>query len=249
MSAPAPGPASAPTPAHISPVDEVVPGHASRTVKLKRLNWLDNLLALWIVLAMALGIILGYFVPNTSVVLQKVEFVNVSLPLGKPSLPRGPRRAAASMAPAHASPRRKLWVCASLAHAGADGHSTRPFVRSCDFAVAAIALIVMMWPILCRVSPLALARLFKDKRIWYHLAFSLVVNWIVAPLLMLALAWAFLPDREELRTGLILVGIARCIAMVSLKLTGMYQSRAPDGQLTPPSPCPPPLAFAGARLD
>lgn len=73
----------------------------------------------------------------------------------------------------------------------------------------------MMWPILCRVSPTALARLFQDRRIWYHLAFSLVVNWIIAPLVMLALAWAFLPDRAELRTGLILVGIARCIAMVS----------------------------------
>jgi hypothetical protein len=64
-------------------LDEAVPGDAPRAVKLKRLSWLDNLLALWIVLAMALGIVLGYFVPNTSVVLQKVEFVNVSLPLGE----------------------------------------------------------------------------------------------------------------------------------------------------------------------
>ena len=73
----------------------------------------------------------------------------------------------------------------------------------------------MMWPILCRVSPTALGRLFTGRKIWYHLAFSLFVNWIFAPLLMVGLSWAFLPDKQELREGLILVGIARCIAMVS----------------------------------
>lgn len=72
----------------------------------------------------------------------------------------------------------------------------------------------MMWPILCRVSPTALVKLFSGRQIWYHLLFSLIVNWIVAPLIMLALAWAFLPDKVELREGLILVGLARCIAMV-----------------------------------
>lgn len=80
----------------------------------------------------------------------------------------------------------------------------------------AVALILMMWPILCRVSPSALYRLFTGRQIWYHLAFSLAVNWIIAPLVMLALSWAFLPDKRELREGLILVGIARCIAMVRL---------------------------------
>lgn len=49
---------------------------------LKRLAWLDKLLAVWIILAMAVGIILGEFVPQTSVVLEKVKFVDVSLPLG-----------------------------------------------------------------------------------------------------------------------------------------------------------------------
>lgn len=66
-----------------TPVDQVIPGHARRALKVKRLALLDQLLALWIVLAMGLGIILGYFVPNTSVVLEKVQFVNVSLPLGE----------------------------------------------------------------------------------------------------------------------------------------------------------------------
>lgn len=49
---------------------------------MKRLAILDRFLALWILLSMGIGIILGYFVPNTSVVLEKVQFVNVSLPLG-----------------------------------------------------------------------------------------------------------------------------------------------------------------------
>lgn len=56
--------------------------------------------------------------------------------------------------------------------------------------------------------------LFKTKQLWIHLGFSFVVNWILAPLLMTGLAWAFLPDRQDLRQGLIFVGIARCIAMV-----------------------------------
>lgn len=74
----------------------------------------------------------------------------------------------------------------------------------------------MMWPILCRVSPVALLPLFRRRSMWQHLAFSIFINWIVSPLLMLGLAWAFLPDRPELREGLIIVGVARCIAMVSL---------------------------------
>lgn len=72
----------------------------------------------------------------------------------------------------------------------------------------------MMWPILCRVSPSSLLKLFSGKAIWYHLGFSLFINWIFAPLLMLGLAWAFLPDQTELRTGVILIGISRCVAMV-----------------------------------
>lgn len=62
---------------------------------------------------------------------------------------------------------------------------------------------------------MALVPLLRKRQLWQHLAFSVVINWIVSPLLMLGLAWAFLPDRPELREGLIIVGVARCIAMVS----------------------------------
>lgn len=85
----------------------------------------------------------------------------------------------------------------------------------------AIALIVMMWPILCRVSPTALVPLLRKRQLWQHLAFSVVINWILSPLLMLGLAWAFLPDRPELREGLVVVGVARCIAMVSHSRQGL----------------------------
>lgn len=126
--------------------------------KLKRLALLDQLLALWIILAMAVGLIIGNF-SSAGEVLEQVKFVDVSLPL-------------------------------------------------------AIALIVMMVPILARVSPEALIALFRQKGLWKHILFSFVANWIVLPLFMFALAWAFLPDKQDLREGLILVGIARCIAMV-----------------------------------
>ncbi|KAG9230220.1 sodium bile acid symporter family-domain-containing protein [Amylocarpus encephaloides] len=125
----------------------------------KALGWLDRFLALWIFLAMAIGIILGNFVPNTGPALQKGQFVGVSIPI-------------------------------------------------------AVGLLVMMYPILCKVKYETLHRVFRKREIWTQIIFSIVVNWIVAPLLMLGLAWAFLPDKGGLREGLILVGLARCIAMV-----------------------------------
>ncbi|EPE29046.1 hypothetical protein GLAREA_00204 [Glarea lozoyensis ATCC 20868] len=125
----------------------------------KGLALLDRFLALWIFLAMAIGIILGNFVPNTGPALQKGKFVGVSVPI-------------------------------------------------------AIGLLVMMYPILCKVRYETLHRVFRDRKIWVQIGFSVIVNWIVAPLLMLALSWAFLPDKPALREGLILVGLARCIAMV-----------------------------------
>ena len=123
------------------------------------LGWLDRLLALWILLAIIIGMILGNFVPNIGPALQKGEFVRVSIPI-------------------------------------------------------AIGLLVMMYPILCKVKYESLHRVFQHRQIWYQLLLSVFVNWIVAPLLMLGLAWAFLPDQSGLRNGLIFVGLARCIAMV-----------------------------------
>ncbi|KAG9248532.1 sodium bile acid symporter family-domain-containing protein [Calycina marina] len=130
-----------------------------QTSTFKSLSWLDRFLAVWIFLAMAIGIILGNFVPNTGPALQKGKFVGVSVPI-------------------------------------------------------AIGLLIMMYPILCKVKYETLHHVFKKREIWTQVAFSIFVNWIVAPLLMLGLSWAFLPDKPELREGLILVGLARCIAMV-----------------------------------
>ncbi|KAL1982730.1 hypothetical protein VTN96DRAFT_912 [Rasamsonia emersonii] len=125
----------------------------------KNLGILDRFLAVWIFLAMAIGIILGNFVPNTGPALQKGTFVGVSVPI-------------------------------------------------------AVGLLVMMYPILCKIRYESLHHVFRTREIWIQIAFSVFLNWIIAPFLMLALAWAFLPDEPELREGLILVGLARCIAMV-----------------------------------
>lgn len=78
----------------------------------------------------------------------------------------------------------------------------------------AIGLLVMMYPILCKVRFETLHLLFKTKELWKQIGISFVLNWIIAPLFMTGLAWAFLPDRDDLRQGLIFVGVARCIAMV-----------------------------------
>ncbi|KZL88239.1 arsenical-resistance protein [Colletotrichum incanum] len=119
----------------------------------KSLGILDRFLAVWIFLAMLIGILLGNFVPNAGPALQHGKFV-------------------------------------------------------------AIGLLVMMYPILCKVQYEKLHDVFRTREIWIQLGFSVIINWIIAPLFMLALSWAFLPDKEGLRNGLILVGIARCIAMV-----------------------------------
>ncbi|CAD0090942.1 unnamed protein product, partial [Aureobasidium vineae] len=125
----------------------------------KGLGWLDRFLAVWILLAMAIGILLGNFVPQTGEVLQKGQFVGVSAPI-------------------------------------------------------AVGLLVMMYPILCKVQYETLHLAFKTRELWIQVGFSIIVNWLIAPFLMLGLSWAFLPDEKGLREGLILVGVARCIAMV-----------------------------------
>ncbi|KAL3462842.1 sodium bile acid symporter family-domain-containing protein [Aspergillus heterothallicus] len=151
-----------PTNNRLCPEDRLDDGPVSA---FQQLGILDRFLALWIFLAMTIGIILGNFVPNTGEALEKGKFVGVSVPI-------------------------------------------------------AVGLLVMMYPILSKVRYETLHRSFREKSLWVQVGFSIVVNWIIAPFFMLALAWAFLPDERGLREGLILVGIARCIAMV-LVWTGL----------------------------
>ncbi|CAL9538996.1 Arsenical-resistance protein Acr3 [Streptomyces sp. enrichment culture] len=75
----------------------------------------------------------------------------------------------------------------------------------------ALGLLIMMYPVLAKVRYDRLDAVTGDRKL---MASSLVVNWVLGPAVMFALAWIFLPDLPEYRTGLIIVGLARCIAMV-----------------------------------
>ena len=121
-----------------------------------KLSTLDRYLAVWIGVAMVVGLLVGRWIPGVNTALDKVQIDGISLPI-------------------------------------------------------ALGLLIMMYPVLAKVRYDRLDTVTGDKKL---LAGSLFLNWVLGPALMFALAWLFLPDLPEYRTGLIIVGLARCIAMV-----------------------------------
>lgn len=122
----------------------------------KKMSIVDKYLTVWIFLAMAIGVGVGYVFPGVPKVMESMSYGTTSIPL-------------------------------------------------------AIGLILMMYPPLAKVKYHEIGRVFKD---WKVLLLSLFQNWVVGPVLMFLLAVIFLKDYPEYMAGLIMIGLARCIAMV-----------------------------------
>ena len=111
-----------------------------------------------------------------------------------------------------------LWIALAMlaglllgrAFSGLDDALDRVKVGTVSLPIA-LGLLLMMYPVLAKVKYSRLGHVVADRR---SLAMSLVLNWLVGPAVMFTLAWLLLPDLPEYRTGLIIVGLARCIAMV-----------------------------------
>ncbi|WP_375480820.1 ACR3 family arsenite efflux transporter [uncultured Jatrophihabitans sp.] len=111
-----------------------------------------------------------------------------------------------------------LWIVIAMAVGIGLGRAIPSLARDLDSVKIgsislpiAVGLLLMMYPVLAKVRYRQLDRVTGDRRL---LLTSLLLNWVIGPALMFALAWLLLPDLPAYRTGLIIVGLARCIAMV-----------------------------------